>query len=174
MYGSVRALFLKIFTRVQQDQTRRILISGRSSPPDTFKLNSKAIFLAGAAAIFVLSLLQNPVHAQAATSPNEVISSTSAKFIAAGVVFALAAVGAGYGVGHAGAAAMAALAERPEVRSMALIITALAEAIAIYGLARFLINMPAGQPGHGDNNSGHRLDIEIAVQLDSFFISEIC
>jgi V/A-type H+-transporting ATPase subunit K len=101
-------------------------------------LNSKAIFLAGAAAIFVLTLLQNPVHAQA-TSPNEVISSTSAKFIAAGVVFALAAVGAGYGVGHAGAAAMAALAERPEVRSMALIITALAEAIAIYGLVMAII-----------------------------------
>ena len=135
----MRALFLKIFTRVQRDQPRRILISGKPSPPDTFKLNSKAIFLAGAAAIFVLSLLQTPVHAQAATSPNEVISSTSAKFIAAGVVFALAAVGAGYGVGHAGAAAMAALAERPEVRSMALIITALAEAIAIYGLVMAII-----------------------------------
>jgi len=97
-------------------------------------LNSKAIFLAGAAAI-VLTLLQTPVHAQA----NEVISSASARFIAAGVVFALAAVGAGYGVGHAGAAAMAALAERPEVRSMALIITALAEAIAIYGLVMAII-----------------------------------
>ena len=101
-------------------------------------MNSKAIFLAGATAIFVLTLLQIPLHVQAA-SPNEVISSTSAKFIAAGVVFALAAVGAGYGVGHAGAAAMAALAERPEVRSMALIITALAEAIAIYGLVMAII-----------------------------------
>src|SRR3989442_7852347 len=79
-------------SQVQQDQTRRILISGRSSPPDTFKLNSKAIFLAGAAAIFVLSLLQTPVHAQAATSPNEVISSTSAKFIAAGLGLCLAGV----------------------------------------------------------------------------------
>src|SRR3989442_6079294 len=90
-YGSVRAMFLKIFTRVQRDQPRRILISGKPSPPDTFKLNSKAIFLAGAAAIFVLSLLQTPVHAQAATSPNEVISSTSAKFIAAALGFSLAA-----------------------------------------------------------------------------------
>src|SRR2546425_11665208 len=114
-----------------QDQSRRILISCRSSPPDTFKLNSKAIFLAGATAIFVLTLLQSPVHAQAATSPNEVISSTSAKFIAAGVVFALAAVGAGYGGGHAGGAAMAALAEGPEGRSMARLITGLAGGIAI-------------------------------------------
>src|SRR2546430_15918060 len=111
-YGSVRALFLKIFTRVQQDQPCRILISGRSSPPDTFKMNSKAIFLAGAAAIFVLSLLQNPVHAQAATSPNEVISSTSAKFIAAGAGFSLPAAGAGDGVGPAGASRTAAPAAR--------------------------------------------------------------
>src|SRR3989442_3938912 len=96
-----------------QDQSRRILISCRSSPPDTFKLNSKAIFLAGATAIFVLTLLQSPVHAQAATSPNEVISSTSAKFIAAGVVFALAALGAGHSVGHAGAAGRGPLALRP-------------------------------------------------------------
>ena len=108
-------------------------------------MNSKAIFLAGTAAIFVLTLLQTPVHAQA-PSPNEVISSTSAKFIAAGLVFALAAVGAGYGVGHAGAAAMAALAERPEVRSMALIITALAEAIAIYGLVMAIIILGTASP----------------------------
>src|SRR2546428_14058472 len=79
-----------------QDQSRRILISCRSSPPDTFKLNSKAIFLAGAAAIFVLSLFQTPVHAQAATSPNEVISSTSAKFIAAGGVFSPARAWGGH------------------------------------------------------------------------------
>ncbi len=100
-------------------------------------MNSKALFLAGAAAIFVLAMVESPVHA--ASSPNEIFSSTSAKFIAAGVVFALAAIGAGYGVGHAGAAAMAAVAERPEVRSMALIITALAEAIAIYGLVMAII-----------------------------------
>src|SRR2546428_13011426 len=100
-----------------QDQSRRILISCRSSPPDTFKLNSKAIFLAGATAIFVLTLLQSPVHAQAATSPNEVISSTSAKFIAAGVVFAPAAVGAGSGGWDAGAAAVGAPPEKAEGRA---------------------------------------------------------
>jgi len=101
-------------------------------------LKSSVLLLAGVAAFVLFSFLQSPAHAQA-TSPNEIFSSTSAKFIAAGVVFALAAIGAGYGVGHAGAAAMAALAERPEVRSMALIITALAEAIAIYGLVMAII-----------------------------------
>ncbi len=95
--------------------------------------------MAGAAAVFILTLLESPVHAAVASSPNELFSSTSAKFISAGIVFALAAIGAGYGVGHAGAAAMAAVAERPEVRSMALIITALAEAIAIYGLVMAII-----------------------------------
>jgi len=95
--------------------------------------------LAGGAALLVLTMTQSPAHAQATSALSELFSSTSAKVIAAGVAFALGAIGAGYGVGHAGAAAMAAIAERPEVRSMALIITALAEAIAIYGLVMAII-----------------------------------
>jgi V/A-type H+/Na+-transporting ATPase subunit K len=57
------------------------------------------------------------------------------KYLAAGVAFGLAALGAGLGVGQSGAAAIAAVTEKSEVRSSALLFVALAEAIAIYGFA---------------------------------------
>lgn len=55
--------------------------------------------------------------------------------IGIGLGFGLAAVGAGLAIGRAGAAGLAATAEKSELQTFALIITALGEAIAIYGLA---------------------------------------
>jgi len=57
------------------------------------------------------------------------------QFLAAGLAFGLAALGAGVGVGTSGAAAIAAVTEKSEVRTTALIFVVLAEAIAIYGFA---------------------------------------
>lgn len=51
-----------------------------------------------------------------------------------GIAFGLAALGAGIGIYGAGSAGISAIAERPEISTMAIIITALAEAIAIYGI----------------------------------------
>jgi V/A-type H+-transporting ATPase subunit K len=56
------------------------------------------------------------------------------KFMAASLAFGAAAVGAGLAVGRAGSSGLAATAERPEMRTTAIIITALGEAIAIYGI----------------------------------------
>lgn len=56
------------------------------------------------------------------------------KFLSAAIAFAAAAIGAGWAVGKAGAAGLAGSAERPEIRTTAIIITALGEAIAIYGI----------------------------------------
>lgn len=61
----------------------------------------------------------------------------SGKYIAilgAAIAFGLAALGAGIGIGMAGSSALSAAAENPELRTFGLIITALAEALAIYGL----------------------------------------
>ena len=55
--------------------------------------------------------------------------------IGIGLGFGLAALGAGLAIGRAGAAGLAATAEKSEIQTFALIITALGEAIAIYGLA---------------------------------------
>jgi len=57
------------------------------------------------------------------------------QFLAAGLAFGLAAFGAGIGVGTSGSAAIAAVTEKAEVRTTALIFVVLAEAIAIYGFA---------------------------------------
>ena len=62
-------------------------------------------------------------------------SSSGEKFLAAGIAFGLAALGAGVGVGTSGSAAIAAVTEKAEVRTTALIFVVLAEAIAIYGFA---------------------------------------
>lgn len=57
-----------------------------------------------------------------------------APFLGAGVAVAGAAIGAGIAVAYAGAAALAAMSERPELFGRAMVIVGLAEGIAIYGL----------------------------------------
>jgi len=55
-------------------------------------------------------------------------------FMAAALSAGLAAIGAAYAVAVVGAAAMGAVAEKPETAGRALIFVGLAEGIAIYGL----------------------------------------
>lgn len=58
----------------------------------------------------------------------------SAKVLAAALAFFGGAISAGLAISRAGAAGLAATAERPEVRTLALIIAAFGEALAIYGI----------------------------------------
>jgi V/A-type H+-transporting ATPase subunit K len=60
--------------------------------------------------------------------------------IAAAVAFGLGAIGAGIAISHVGAAAMGAIAEKPQIAGQALIFVALAEGIVVFGLVTaFLI-----------------------------------
>ncbi len=88
------------------------------------------IFLAAAFLALAFSALPAPAAAQTTGAP-----SNGNKFIAAGIAFGLAALGAGIGVGTSGSAAIAAVTEKAEIRTTALIFVVLAEAIAIYGFA---------------------------------------
>jgi V/A-type H+-transporting ATPase subunit K len=101
------------------------------------------IFLAILASLFlafVIAGIASPVAAQTSVNPNN-----GEKFLAAGIAFGLAAFGAGLGVGTSGSAAIAAVTEKAEVRTTALIFVVLAEAIAIYGIVvAFLILGQAG------------------------------
>ncbi len=72
-------------------------------------------------------------------------ASNGQQFLAAALAFGLAAFGAGIGVGTSGSAAIAAVTEKAEVRTTALIFVVLAEAIAIYGFAIAFIIL--GQSG---------------------------
>jgi V/A-type H+/Na+-transporting ATPase subunit K len=98
-------------------------------------------------AVLVLALAATlpTVFAQSTTATAAASSSSGNKFIAAGIAFGLAALGAGIGVGTSGSAAIAAVTEKAEVRTTALIFVVLAEAIAIYGFAIAFIIL--GQPG---------------------------
>ncbi len=64
-----------------------------------------------------------------------------AKFglIAASIAFGLGAIGAGIAISHVGAAAMGAIAEKPEIAGQALIFVALAEGLVVFGFITALM-----------------------------------
>ncbi len=83
--------------------------------------------------MFLAAALSAPAVAQTTTTTTTGTSSSGEKFLGAAIAFGLAALGAGLGVGTSGSAAIAAVTEKAEVRTSALIFVVLAEAIAIYG-----------------------------------------
>ncbi len=88
-------------------------------------------------ALFVLLAL-TPVYAQEEAAKEEgATAATEAPglaFLGVALAIGIPAIAAGYAIGHAGSAAMGAIAEKPEVATWGLIIVALAEGIALYGL----------------------------------------
>jgi V/A-type H+/Na+-transporting ATPase subunit K len=61
-------------------------------------------------------------------------SSNTAALLGAAIAVAGSTIGAGIAVAYAGAAALAAMSEQPEMFGRAMVIVGLAEGIAIYGL----------------------------------------
>ncbi len=72
-----------------------------------------------------------PVLAQAATDS---AGASSSALLGAAIAVAGSSIGAAVAVAYTGAAAIAALSERPELFGRAMVIVGLAEGIAIYGL----------------------------------------
>lgn len=66
-------------------------------------------------------------------------SSSWAALLGAGIAVAGSALGAGFAVAYTGAAALAAVSEKPEMFGRTLVIVGLAEGIAIYGLVIAII-----------------------------------
>ncbi len=84
-----------------------------------------------------LAFLSLTLSASASTSlqvfpPGE--SAKSSQLFSAAMAFSAGAIAAGWAVGRAGSAGLAGTAERPEIRTTAIIITALGEALGIYGI----------------------------------------
>jgi V/A-type H+-transporting ATPase subunit K len=86
------------------------------------------LLLAGA--LFVI-----PAHAQTTTG----LDDKSVNYLSAAIVFASSAFAAGWAISKAGSAGLAGSAERPEIRTTAIIISALGEALAIYGIVVALL-----------------------------------
>jgi len=72
--------------------------------------------------------------ATAAATASATAPASSAALLGAAIAVAGSTIGAGIAVAYAGAAALAAISERPEVFGRAMVIVGLAEGIAIYGL----------------------------------------
>jgi V/A-type H+-transporting ATPase subunit K len=97
------------------------------------------LMLVGVVAIssmVVMAFSQSPAQA---TDQAAVASEKGLFLIGAGIAAGLASCGAGIGLGTASAAAIGAIAEKPEMLGRTLLFVVLIEAIAIYGLAMFFI-----------------------------------
>jgi V/A-type H+/Na+-transporting ATPase subunit K len=97
-------------------------------------LVNAALILGGIALIGVV-LAAGPASAHGATATAAAASSVNGMaLIAAAIAVAGSSIGAAIAVAYTGAAALAAMSERPELFGRAMVIVGLAEGIAIYGL----------------------------------------
>jgi V/A-type H+/Na+-transporting ATPase subunit K len=88
----------------------------------------------GLACVLLLGVVDS---AQAATNASQ--SSSWAALLGAGIAVAGSTIGAGFAVAYTGAAALAAVSEKPEMFGRSLVFVGLSEGIAIYGLVVSII-----------------------------------
>jgi V/A-type H+/Na+-transporting ATPase subunit K len=100
-----------------------------------------AMLMAGAVVLLVAALTAGPASAAAgavavagAKAAVTAAPASSAALLGAAIAVAASTIGAGIAVAYTGAAALAAMSERPELFGRAMVIVGLAEGIAIYGL----------------------------------------
>jgi V/A-type H+-transporting ATPase subunit K len=93
------------------------------------------VLLVGAAVVLLVVLSGGPATAEPVTVAQAVpITANWAALLGAAISVAGSSIGAAIAVAYTGAAALAALSERPELFGRAMVIVGLAEGIAIYGL----------------------------------------
>ncbi len=114
-------------------------IALRRAPARGFRrlLAVNGVLMLGALALAALLLLGVVDPAQAASDTSQ--SSSWAALLGAGIAVAGSTIGAGFAVAYTGAAALAAVSEKPEIFGRSLVFVGLAEGIAIYGLVVAII-----------------------------------
>ncbi len=85
-------------------------------------------------AVLVTTLLAGSASAETLAAGQDASSGAWAALLGAAIAVAGSSIGAAIAVAYTGAAALAALSERPELFGRAMVIVGLAEGIAIYGL----------------------------------------
>ncbi|GLX03923.1 ATP synthase subunit C [Microbispora sp. NBRC 16548] len=85
----------------------------------------------GALVVLISALTAGAARGAAGAAP---AGAGGAALLGAAIAVAGSAIGAGIAVAYTGAAALAAMSERPELFGRAIVIVGLAEGIAIYGL----------------------------------------
>ncbi len=99
-----------------------------------FKSFNVVLVLMGIGLAVAWLLTPQSVLAAGTTLAQQAATADPYASLAAGVSTGLAALGAGVGVSGTGAAAIGAIAEKPEALGRSLIFVGLAEGVAIYGL----------------------------------------
>ncbi len=92
-----------------------------------------AVIAVGALATMV-ALLAGAVEPAAAAGATQAGHDPQAALLGAAIAVAGSTIGAAIAVAYTGAAALAAISEKPEIYGRAMVIVGLAEGIAIYGL----------------------------------------
>lgn len=118
----------------------RLLARRRSKAALGMIIAADGLLLVGALMVLAVAL-GGAAHAETATvvAQDSGSGASSAALIGAAISVAAASLGAAAAVAYTGAAALAALSERPELFGRAIVIVGLAEGIAIYGLVVAII-----------------------------------
>ncbi|MGW2183206.1 ATP synthase subunit C [Streptomyces sp. NPDC001732] len=90
------------------------------------------LVLLGGACVVLATALTAPAQASAQAAASGGVNGSA--LIGAAIAVAGASIGSAIAVAYTGAAALAALSERPEMFGRAMVIVGLAEGIAVYGL----------------------------------------
>ncbi len=88
----------------------------------------------GAAALMVVAAMALGIADPASAQDGAAAADPGSAYLAAGIAIAGSTIGAAIAVAYTGAAALAAISEKPELFGRAMVIVGLAEGIAIYGL----------------------------------------
>lgn len=110
----------------------RLLRQRRTRHAFRWILATNAALLGGACVLLATVLAGAAQAAPARTAAATTVNGSA--LIGAAIAVAGASVGAAIAVAYTGAAALAALSERPEMFGRAMVIVGLAEGIAVYGL----------------------------------------
>jgi V/A-type H+/Na+-transporting ATPase subunit K len=110
-------------------------------------LGADALLLVASLALLAIALSARPSAAAITSVTSTVPAATSAPagssnwaaLLGAAIAVAGSSIGAAIAVAYTGAAALAAMSERPEMFGRAMVIVGLAEGIAIYGLVVAII-----------------------------------
>jgi V/A-type H+/Na+-transporting ATPase subunit K len=121
------ALFVQAAVRRAPRRGMRRLVAAN------FAVAATALIVLGAIALGIVD------PAGAAASGNTAATDPGAALIGAAIAVAGACIGASIAVAYTGAAALAAISEKPELFGRALVVLGLAEGIAVYGLIVALI-----------------------------------
>jgi V/A-type H+-transporting ATPase subunit K len=105
-------------------------------------LAGNTLLAAGALVVLVLAAGEGPAAAAGPEPATAVVaqaaqpaeSGNSSALLGAAIAVAASSIGAAVAVAYTGAAALAAMSERPELFGRAMVVVGLAEGIAIYGL----------------------------------------